>query len=114
MMLSAFLEQVTEPGRGIISPERMGEALHMGMSSLAHLARINRTTLARAPDSEKVQTGLGAIARIVGMAASLMGDDQAKAVVWFRHQPLPAFDLKTAEELVEAGHADAVIKHLEM
>jgi hypothetical protein len=113
-MLTPFLSQVSEPELGIISPQRMSDALHIGMGALAQLTQINRTTLARAPDSEKVQNGLGAIAKIVGMAAALTGNDVGKAIVWFRHQPIAAFDLKTAEQLVEAGHADAVIKHLEM
>jgi hypothetical protein len=58
--------------------------------------------------------GLGLIAKIIGMASVLAGDDPGKAVLWFRHQPIPAFDLKTAEELVESGHGDAVVRHLEM
>jgi uncharacterized protein (DUF2384 family) len=105
---------VTEPEKGIISPLKMSEALHMGIGSLAHLTRVNRTTLAKSPESEKVQSSLGLIARIIGMASALSGDDPGKAVLWFRHQPIPAFDLKTPEELVEAGWGDAVIRHLEM
>ncbi len=112
-MLASFLTQVTEPSLGIISPQRMSEALHIGMGSLAQLAGINRTTLARAPDSDKVQGGLGLIARIIGMAAALTGDNPGKAILWFRHQPIEAFGFRTAEQLVEEGRAEAVIKHLE-
>jgi hypothetical protein len=113
-MLTAFLKQVSEPDAGIISPQRMSDALHMGIGSLAQLTKINRTTLARSPGSEKVQASLGEIAKIIGMATVLAENSSGQAILWFRHQPIPAFDLKTAEELVEAGHADAVMKHLEM
>jgi len=44
----------------------------------------------------------------------MMGDDLAKAAIWFRHQPLSGFDGQTAEELVAAGHAQAVVTHLAM
>ncbi len=113
-MLNPFLAQVSEPNLGIISPRRMSDALHLGLGALAQLTGINRTTLTRAPESEKVQGGLGMIVRIIGVASALFGDNPGKAILWFRHQPIPAFDLRTAEQLVEAGHADAVLKHLEM
>jgi hypothetical protein len=52
--------------------------------------------------------------RILAEAAELLGDDADKAVLWFRHQPLAGFDHQTAEELVTAGHARAVLTHLAM
>lgn len=53
------------------------------------------------------------VARIITIASDLLGGDVAKAIAWFRHQPLSGFDGRTAEELVVAGHADAVLAHLE-
>ena len=78
----------------------------------AALANLHRNTLTRSSASPKVQQRLGAIAKILAYAAELTGDN-AKAVVWFRYQPLRGFDNKTAEDLVRAGHGDAVMKHLE-
>jgi hypothetical protein len=60
-----------------------------------------------------VQTRLGEIARIITFASALVGDT-SRAIVWFRHQPLQAFDHKTAEQLVAAGQGEAVRKHLEI
>ena len=77
------------------------------------MTHLHRNTLARKPQSDRVQARLGEIARIIGLAADLIGDAD-RAVIWFRHQPLQGFDHKTAEQLVAEGHGDAVRKHLEV
>ena len=112
-MLTAFLDEVTDPRGGRISPRRMSQALGMPLNELARVVHLHRNTLARTPLSPKVQGRLGEIARIIAFAAELTGDS-GRAVVWFRHQPLAGFDCKTAEQLVEDGQADAVLKHLGM
>jgi uncharacterized protein (DUF2384 family) len=111
-MLTEFLDSVTEDRLGV-SPRRLSEALKMGVGDLSRIAHLHRNTLAKNPGSPKVQDRLGEIARIVALAAELTGDT-ARAVVWFRHQPLAGFDGRTAEQLVEDGHGGAVLKHLEM
>lgn len=111
-MLAGFLNDVIEARTGAISPRRMSKALHMQLAELSDLARVHRNTLRQQPGSAKVQGRLGDIARIVALAAELTGDN-GRAVAWFRHQPLSGFDGRTALELVRAGHADAVRKHLE-
>lgn len=112
-MLNSFLDKVTDRQRGMISPERVSEALHLPMTRLAELAHVHRNTLARQPESPLVQERLGTVARIIAAAGDLTGDT-GRAVVWFRHQPLAGFDGRTAEELVADGHAAAVLAHLEM
>lgn len=112
-MLDSFIEEVTEPKKRIISPRRLSEALHMGVSELARTVNLHRNTLATKPDSAKVQERLGEITRIIATAADLTGDPD-RAVIWFRHQPLGQFDYKTAEQLVHEGQGAAVVKHLEM
>lgn len=47
-------------------------------------------------------------------ACHLLGGDAARATAWFLHQPLAGFGGRTAEELVAAGHAPAVLEHLAM
>jgi hypothetical protein len=54
------------------------------------------------------------VLRILIEASEMTGDDFVKAEVWFRHQPLSGFDGQTAQELVVAGHAKAVLTHLSM
>lgn len=113
-MLNAFLEDVTDRRRGMISPERVGRALRISLAEVARLAKVHRNTLTQKPDSPVVQERLGEVARIVAAATDLMEGDTGRAVVWFRHQPLAGFDGATAAELTAAGHADAVLAHLEM
>ena len=56
--------------------------------------------------------GLESVAQILLVAKQLTGDTD-RAVAWFRHQPIAGHHGKTALELVEAGHAAAVLAHLE-
>lgn len=108
-MLASFLETVREGG--MIAPRRMAERLRLPMTGLAKLARLNRNTLSVKADSAAVQKRLGEIAAIITRAAELSGDE-GRAIIWFRHQPIVGFG-ETAEQLVEAGHAKAVLWHLD-
>ncbi len=108
-MLAVFLDDIRD--RDMIAPRRMAERLRLPLSRLAQIAHVNRNTMTARPDSIAVQTKLGEIARIIARAADLAGDE-GKAIIWFKHQPIPGFG-KTAEELVEAGRADLVIEDLE-
>ena len=114
-MLAGFMVDVVESEVGGISPKKLSRQLRIpisGKGGLTSITNLHRNTLTRSPTSAKVQQRLGEIAKILTYAADLAGDN-AKAVVWFRYQPLAGFDNKTAEDLVRAGHGDAVMKHLE-
>jgi hypothetical protein len=113
-MLSAALTDVYDAQLPGLSPERVAAKLRMTMTDIARIADVHRNTLARAPGSAKVQGRLGDVMRVLADAAELLGGDQGRAVVWFRHQPLAGFDGQTAEELVSTGHTDAVRMHLRM
>jgi len=112
-MRSPFLAEVMEPQKSVISPQRLSSVLHISLARLSKITQLHRNTLTRHPESPEVQQRLGEVARIISLAAELVGDQQ-RAIIWFRHQPLSGFDHKTAEELVAAGHADAVFEHLAM
>src|SRR3546814_17953420 len=77
----------------------MAERLRLPMTRLSRIAHLNRNTMTAHPASPTVQAKLGEIARIITRAAELAGD-AGRAIIWFRHQPIPGFG-KTAEELVE-------------
>src|SRR3546814_14280077 len=77
------------------------------MTRLSRIAHLNRNTMTAHPASPTVQAKLGEIARIITRAAVLAGDE-GRAIIWFRHQPIPGFG-KTDEELVEKGKAEAVL-----
>ena len=109
-MLAAFLDDIRD--QDLIAPRRMAERLRLPMSRLAKLAHLNRNTMAARPDSPAVQTKLGEIARIIARAAELAGDE-GRAIIWFKHQPIPGWAGKTAYDLVGEGKADKVLAYLE-
>lgn len=108
-MLATFFDDIRD--HDLIAPRRLAERLRLPMSRLAKIAHVNRNTMAAKPESPAVQAKLGEIARIIARAAELSGDE-GRAVIWFKYQPIVGFG-KTAEELVEMGHADAVLEDLE-
>ena len=69
---------------------------------------------ARAPSPTILMGVLVCFGAANGAMGDWSADDAARAIVWFRHQPLAAFDGRTAAELVAAGHVDAVLVHLEI
>jgi hypothetical protein len=109
-MLTALLADIRE--RDFVSPRRMSRRLRLPLSELAKLARIHRNTLAQRPESPLVQKSLEPVVRILAAAEELTGDPD-RAIIWFRHQPIVGHGGRTALDLVEAGHADAVLAHLE-
>ena len=50
--------------------------------------------------------------RILALAEEMAGDKQ-RAVIWFKHQPIPGWAGKTAYDLVQEGKADKVLAYLE-
>jgi uncharacterized protein (DUF2384 family) len=111
-VLNAFFEDVMDR-QGMVSPQRLSEMLRVPMSHLARIAKVHRNSLSQHPESPAVQARLGEVARVIATAVDLLGGDTAKAIIWFRHQPLSGFDGQTAEEIVADGHTDAVLAHLE-
>jgi hypothetical protein len=110
LMLTALLTDIRE--RDFVSPWRMSRRLRLPLADLAKLAHIHRNTLTQRPESQLVQKSLEPVVRILAAAEQLTGDPD-RAIVWFRHQPIAGHDGRTALELIEAGHADAVLAHLE-
>jgi uncharacterized protein (DUF2384 family) len=111
-MLHSFLGDVTDP-RGIHLLARISEAMRISMARLARIAKVQRNNLYQHPESPAVQARLGEVASVIATASDLLGGDTAKAIVWFRHQPLSGFERLTAEELYAEGHTQAVLAHLE-
>jgi hypothetical protein len=109
-VLTALLADIRE--RDFVSPQRMSRRLRLPLADLAKLVHVHRNTLAQRPESPLVQKSLEPVVRILAVTEQLTGDAD-RAIVWFRHQPIAGHDGRTALELVEAGHADAVMAHLE-
>lgn len=108
-MLALLLSDFSDAD--VLSPQRMSKRLRLPIADFARLAHLHRNTLAR-PKSAAVQKKLEPIARLLAQVEEIAGDPD-QAILWFRYQPLPGYGGQTAQQLVEAGHADAVFTYLE-
>ncbi|MGO4831775.1 antitoxin Xre/MbcA/ParS toxin-binding domain-containing protein [Rhizobiaceae sp. 2RAB30] len=95
-----------------LSARRVSELLGVTQSELARLTGVARNTLAARSGARKVDQALSPIVRILAMAAEMAGDE-SRAVIWFKHQPIPGWAGKTAYDLVAAGKAEKVLAYLE-
>jgi uncharacterized protein (DUF2384 family) len=111
-MLSSPLHALVAAQGGHIDPQAMADTLHISLAELARISGVHRNTLTRTPASPAAQERLGAIARILTEAAALLGGDNRKAIVWFRHQPIASLGGDTAEDIVARGQATLVREHL--
>jgi len=68
--------------------------------------------LSRAPGSESVQRFMREALRVLRAADDLTGD-VGRAIFWYRNEPLPPFNYKTAEQLVSEGRAEDVLRYVE-
>ena len=109
-MTSRFVESLQEPRTPYISPKRLSAALGVQVANLAALSGVHRNTL-RNPGSERVQTKLREMVKAITAAAAVT-DDIAKAIYWFRNEPIADYDHKTAAELVADGRVEAVLSYL--
>lgn len=96
----------------IISPRIYGERLHISGLRLAELAGVHRTTLLRAPASEKLQDYLRDSLSVLAMLVEANGGDMERAIYWFRNVPLTDLGGETAERYVSEGKAPAIRRYV--
>lgn len=106
---TARFARETEP---FLSAERVAALLGVTHSELARLIGVARNTLTAKSGRRKVDAALSPVVRILAMAAEMSGDEH-RAVIWFKHQPIPGWAGKTAFDLVGEGRADRVLAYLE-
>ena len=109
-MVSGFVQSLQEPRTPYISPKRLSAALGVQVANLADLTGVHRNTL-RNPSSERVQSKLREMVKVITAAAALTSD-LSKAIYWFRNEPISDYDQKTPAELVAEGHVEAVLSYL--
>jgi uncharacterized protein (DUF2384 family) len=95
-----------------LSARRVSELLGVTQADLARLVGVARNTLTARSGARKVDQALSPVVRILAMAAEMAGDEN-RAVIWFKHQPIPGWAGKTAYDLVGEGKADKVLAYLE-
>lgn len=111
-LIGPILARLADPDEHRLSPDKVAALLGVSRGELAKAAGVDRNTLARSPGNLRVQRLLSEIVRVLDRARSLTGDPD-RAIVWFRHQPIEAYGFKTPQELVLAGHEDAVMAFLD-
>ena len=104
--------QFSEASSPFLSARRVSDLLGVTQSELAKLAGVARNTLTAASGARKVDQALSPIVRILAMAAEMAGDEN-RAIIWFKHQPIPGWAGKTAYDLVGEGKSDKVLAYLE-
>ncbi|WP_119389014.1 antitoxin Xre/MbcA/ParS toxin-binding domain-containing protein [Taklimakanibacter lacteus] len=95
-----------------LSAPRVCEVLGINQSELAKLIGVARNTLTAKSGARKVDQALSPVVRILSMAIEMTGDE-SRAVIWFKHQPIPGWAGKTAYDLVSEGEAGKVLAYLE-
>ncbi|PWK59077.1 antitoxin Xre-like helix-turn-helix domain-containing protein [Aminobacter sp. AP02] len=95
-----------------LSARRVSELLGVTQSELARLVGVARNTLTARSGTRKVDQALSPVVSILAMASEMAGDEN-RAVIWFKHQPIPGWAGKTAYDLVGEGKANKVLAYLE-
>jgi hypothetical protein len=95
-----------------LSARRVAAGLGVTLTELAALAGVSRNTLTAKSGARTVDEALSPIVRLIAMAAEMSGDD-ARAAIWFKHQPIPGWAGKTAYDLVRERKAEKVVAYLE-
>ncbi|MBL8583183.1 MAG: DUF2384 domain-containing protein [Rhizobiaceae bacterium] len=111
----AFVTAATQFGDGetpFLSPQLIAERLGVTLTELAKLARVSRNTLTGKASARRVDAALSPVVRILASASEMSGDE-ARAAIWFKHQPIPGWGGKTAQDLVRQGDAEKVLEYLE-
>ncbi|MEO4041679.1 hypothetical protein AAFN47_08760 [Hoeflea sp. CAU 1731] len=110
IVVSKFVDSLQEPRTPYISPSRFSEVLGVKVAGLAELTGVHRNTL-RNPSSERLQSRMREMIKVISAAARLTGDLQ-KAIYWYRNEPIDEYDHLTAAELVADGHSEAVLTYI--
>ncbi|ASY65599.1 hypothetical protein SJ05684_b46170 (plasmid) [Sinorhizobium sojae CCBAU 05684] len=95
-----------------LSARLVADRLGVTLAELAKLIGVARNTLTAKSGVRKVDSALSQVVRILAMASEMAGDE-TRAVIWFKHQPIPGWAGKTAYDLVGEGKADKVLAYLE-
>jgi hypothetical protein len=100
--------------RGIVDVARLATGLFMTRDQLAITAGLPKTTVAKRERSTsgKPQNRLREMLEILARVERWAGGE-AQALAWYRAQPIPALDGRTAEALVQDGRAASVRNYLD-
>lgn len=100
--------------RGHVDIDRVTGAFRLTKGQLAETAGLALATISKADRREgpRVQTRMLEVIEILERIREWAGSN-AHALAWYRAEPIPALDGRTAEALVKAGEAAAVRDYLD-
>ena len=99
---------------GRLDIDRISEVFNMTKGQLAETAGLARDTLQKTPrrDAPKTQARVTEMLEILSRVEAWAGG-RPQAMAWYRAQPIPALDGRTAEALVKSGQATLVRDYLD-
>ncbi len=112
MIAGDFLADVLgQDGR--VRTDLFSSRLRITKLQLAAAAGLSRDAVSKAArlGAPATQSRLRDVAEVLNRIRSWAGSPEA-AFAWYRSQPIPAFGDLTAEDLVKAGRAEALKRHL--
>lgn len=100
--------------RGRVDVTALVSRYRITRDQLALTAGLPKTTLSKSDrrESPKAQERLREIVEVLKRIEAWAGGE-AQALAWYRSQPIPALDGRTAEALVQNGEAAAVRSYLD-
>lgn len=111
-MKPGILAEVTDAA-GMVQPSLIVSALHVTKAEFAKAAGLSPESVSKRTrvTARATQTRLREVVEIINRVLPWVGS-VPMAFAWYRSQPLPTFGDLTAEDLVKAGHAEAVRRYL--
>lgn len=99
---------------GPLDIDRVAEALSLTKGQLAETAGLALASISKADrrNAPRTQARLREMLEILARIREWAGGE-AQALSWYRSQPIPALDGRTAEALVKSGEAAAVRDYLD-
>ena len=101
----------SESAAPIGSARRFVTALHIDMQTLARLVHVHRNTVSRLAGSESAQSTFETPSGSSELQTDISGDVRS-TLFWYRNEPLPTFDYKTAEQLVSEGRTEDMLLYV--
>lgn len=111
---TGYLSALSDGTLGI-NAGRVAEAYRMSKQQLAETMGLSIATLSKSErqSSPKAQARMTEMIEILARVQDWAGSE-AQAMAWYRSQPIPALDGRTAEALVKGGQAGAVREYLDV
>ena len=99
---------------GQFEPRRIAAALRTSSEEVAQTVGLSKDALQRRTriNSDKTQRRLRELVEVLNKVEPRFGSE-LMAYAWFRSEPLPGFDGRTAMQLVREGKAGQVLEYID-